>query len=161
MARPSVYTAESADKIISLLTEGQTLREICRNDEELPAESTVRLWVADDREGFAPRYTRAREVGYMVWFDEIIEIADDGSNDWMVRNKGEGESETVVDHEHISRSRERINTRKWALSKALPKLFGDRLDLNAKHDVSDQLADLMRAVDGRTKGLPGKREETK
>jgi hypothetical protein len=35
----------------------------------------------------------------------------------------------------------------------------DRSELNAKHDVSDQLADLMKTVDGRTRGLPSKAAE--
>lgn len=30
--RPSLYTAEAADKILERLAEGQTLKEICRNE---------------------------------------------------------------------------------------------------------------------------------
>ena len=32
----------------------------------------------------------------------------------------------AVDHDHIARARLRVDTRKWLLSKALPKVFGDR-----------------------------------
>lgn len=155
MARPTSYTPELADQICDALASGtKTLRELCR-DEGMPAEATVRGWVLDDREGFAAKYARARELGYHSMFDEIIEIADDGTNDWVERKRENGEgSETVFDHEHLARSKLRVDTRKWALSKALPKMYGDRLDVNAKHDVSDGLADLMKAIDGKTRGLP-------
>lgn len=154
--RPSLYTAEVADKILELLAEGQTLKEICRNDEELPAESTVRLWAVQDREGFKQKYLDAREIGYHAMADEVLDIADDGRNDWMERQNDSGGSTVVADHEHISRSRLRFDARRWLLSKALPKVYGDRLDLNAKHDVADGVAELLRAIDGKTKGLPNK-----
>ena len=127
MARPSSYKSNQAETILSLLCEGRTLREICRTNEKLPGESTVRLWVMDDREGFAARYERARKVGYMSKFDEILEIAEDGSNDWMERRDDKGGTSYVLNGEHVQRSRLRVETLKWALSKALPKLFGDKL----------------------------------
>lgn len=153
--RPSLYTAEAADKILELLAEGQTLREICRNHDDLPVEGTVRLWAVQDREGFRQRYLDAREIGYHAMADEVLEIADDGRNDWTER-QGENGNTVVADHEHISRSRLRFDARRWLLSKALPKVYGDRLDLNAKHDVSDGVAELLKAIDGKTKGLPNK-----
>jgi len=89
----------------------------------MPHDSTVRNWVLDDREGFSAQYARAREIGYMTMADELLEIADDGKNDWMKRN-GEG---SQLNGEHVQRSRLRVDTRKWLLSKALPKVFGDKI----------------------------------
>lgn len=54
--------------------------------------------------------------------EEIQEISDDGSNDWMER-----EGITVADHEHIQRSKLRVDSRKWLLSKMMPKKYGDRV----------------------------------
>lgn len=124
MVYPTSYTADVAAKILELLCEGQTLREICRNNDDLPDESTVRSWALDDRQGFAARYSRAREIGYHTMADEVLEIADDGRNDWMERD-----GRTVPDHEHISRSRLRFDARRWLLSKALPKIYGDKVAL--------------------------------
>lgn len=126
--RPTVYTPETAEEVVRRLAEGETLREICRDD-HMPTEGAVRGWVVDDREGFASRYAHAREAQAMRWADEIAEIADDGSNDWMERNVGDGETITVADHEHIQRSRLRVDTRKWLLSKVLPKVYGDKVEL--------------------------------
>jgi len=36
----------------------------------------------------------------------------------------------VLNSEHINRSRVRIDTRKWLLSKLAPKKYGEKLDLN-------------------------------
>ncbi len=36
----------------------------------------------------------------------------------------------------------------------LPKTYGDRLAVNTRHEASDGVAALMKAIDGRTRGLP-------
>lgn len=118
--RPSDYSAELAAKICSELAEGRSLRDVC-TDDGMPAESTVRGWALEDREGFSAQYARAREIGYHAMADEVLDIADDGRNDWMER-----EGVTSVNGEHISRSRLRFDARRWLLSKALPKIYGDK-----------------------------------
>jgi hypothetical protein len=126
----SKYTPEVADFILEKLAEGVSLREICREHDCAPDESTVRKWALDDVEGFAVRYTRAREIGYHSMADEIFDIADDGRNDWMERtNARTGETDQVPNHENINRSRLRVDSRKWFLSKVLPKIYGDKLAL--------------------------------
>lgn len=124
--RPSAYSAEKAAEICRRLAEGQTLREICR-DEQMPSESTVRGWALDDRDGFSAHYARAREIGYFSMADELLEVADDGRNDWMERQDDNGGTSWQANGEHIQRSRLRVDTRKWMLSKALPKVFGDKI----------------------------------
>lgn len=124
--RPSSYTPEIASRICEMLTSGMTLREVCRA-EGMPAESTVRTWVLDDREGFYAQYAKAREVGYHAMADELVEIADDGKNDWMERQDEDEQRTYVLNGEHVQRSRLRLDTRKWLLSKALPKIYGDKI----------------------------------
>lgn len=110
----------------------------------MPAESTVRLWAAEDREGFSAQYTRAREVGYLAMADETVEISDDGRNDWMERQSEEDKERYVLNGEHVQRSRLRVDTRKWLLSKALPKMFGDKItqELTGKDGGPITTADL-------------------
>jgi hypothetical protein len=124
--RPTLYTQELADEICARLINGESLRSICR-DESKPDERRVREWSQDLKHPFSPQYVRARELGYLKMAEELLEISDDGTNDWMEREGKDGSSHTVVDHEHIARSRLRVDTRKWLLSKALPKVFGDRV----------------------------------
>ncbi|WP_375764222.1 terminase small subunit protein [Bradyrhizobium sp. Pha-3] len=127
--RPTAYTPEIATVILQRLTEGQTLRAVCR-DESLPSESTVRTWAMDNREGFGDRYKTAREIGYHAMADEVLELADDGRNDW-IEQQGEGDQKIYkLNGEHVQRSRLRFDARRWLLSKALPKIYGDKVALS-------------------------------
>lgn len=124
MARPSDYSPELAAEICKRLAETGNLREVCRAD-DMPPESTVRLWALDDREGFAAQYARAREIGYLSMADETLEISDDSSGDAIV------DEETGVarpNTEFVARSRLKVDTRKWLLSKVLPKVYGDKVE---------------------------------
>lgn len=127
--RSSSFTAALAEVICERLSIGQSLREICR-DPKMPGLTTVMAWVRDNEE-FQKQYARAREIQAEYLVDEIIAIADDGTNDWMLRQTVEGE-ETVLRLEHINRSRLRIDARKWAASKMAPKKYGDKFE----HDVN-------------------------
>lgn len=124
----SKFTRKIADTILERLADGETLRAICRT-EGMPPESTVRNWAMDDVDGFAAQYARAREIGYHSMADELLDISDDGQNDWMMRNAEDNPS-WEVNGEHMQRSRLRVDTRKWLLSKALPKVYGDKLDVS-------------------------------
>jgi hypothetical protein len=120
--RPSIFSEELATRICERLAAGETLRAICR-DEDMPAESTVRAWAANSEHPISAQYARAREIGYQGLADELLEIADDGRNDKFSDDDGH----VTVDHDVIARSRLRVDTRKWLLSKALPKVYGDKL----------------------------------
>lgn len=123
--RPAAYAPQVADEILQLLAEGLSLSEICRR-EDMPARSTVNLWVAHDTEGFADRYARARDAQAERYAEEIIEISDDGTNDWVARRQGD-ETITAADHEHIQRSKLRVDSRKWLMARMAPKRYGDRM----------------------------------
>lgn len=130
--RPSLYTPELAALICKRLADGMTLREVCKAD-DMPVESTVRNWALIDYEGFFAHYAKAREIGYHAMADETIDIADNAKNDWMERNS-DYEAGWIANGEHITRSRLRIDTRKWLLSKALPKIYGDKVLMGSDPD---------------------------
>ena len=118
--RPVRFSSAIAAGICARLAAGETLRAICR-DRSLPAEAVVRGW-AIDRPRFAAAYQRAREAGYATLADQLLEIADDSSTDTCVDDKGKARPAT----EAVQRSRLRVDTRKWLLAKALPRIRGDR-----------------------------------
>lgn len=124
MGRPSTFTPEIAAKICEELAAGLSLRAICRKD-GMPPESTVRQWEIDNVEGFAAQSARARETGCHSMADECLEIADDGSNDWMKSNKPD-DNGYVLNGEHVQRAKLRIDTRMRLLGKWLPKVYGDK-----------------------------------
>lgn len=145
MGRPSSYTRETADQICALLAGGESLRDICR-DEDMPPESTVRGWVVDDVDAFSARYTRARDIGLDCENDAMLDVARNGANDYKLVSRGEGQPELVPDHEHIARSRLIVDTMKWRLSKMAPKRYGDRLELAGDPDapIKVSVADVLR-----------------
>lgn len=126
--RPSSWTPEIADEICRRTAEGETLNEICRDD-HMPARKTVNEWSIHDYNGFSAIYARAKDDQLEFWAQEIVTIAEDGSNDWQDRQLKNGDSIRVVDREHVERSKLRIDTRKWLLAKLKPRKYGDRVAL--------------------------------
>jgi hypothetical protein len=81
---------------------------------------------------FREQYARARESQADYYAEEIIQISDDGTNDWMERRseaeKGAGvDTGWVLNGEHVQRSRLRVDARKWYAGKLAPKKYGDKL----------------------------------
>lgn len=130
-----MYTQATADAICKRLAEGESLRAICRSI-DIP-ESTVRNWEMS-HEQFAAQSARAREIGCHSMADEMLEIADDGTNDWMKRAESKGGG-YEVNGEHIQRSRLRIDTRMRLLGKWLPKVYGDKTDVNLSASVTVEI----------------------
>lgn len=124
--RPTDYCSELADTICERIADGQSVREICR-DPDMPAMSAVFRWIATHEE-FKEQYVLAREAQAQFLAEEILDIADDGTNDWMERHDKEGEAIGWRENgEAMQRSRLRVDTRKWVLSKLLPKKYGDKI----------------------------------
>lgn len=125
MGRPEVFTKDLGDVVCERLSAGESMRSIAR-DPKMPGITTMFKWIRTDKE-FAAQYDRAKEESADAIYEEIIEIADDGSNDWM-ENNGDDASKAAykVMGESIQRSRLRVDTRKWMASKMKPKRYGDR-----------------------------------
>ncbi len=126
--RPSSYTQELADKICSQLAEGISLRTVCL-DEDMPCKATVFNWLRTNKD-FLDQYARAKEESADAMSEDILDIADDGTNDWMWIKRG-GEDVQVPDNEVLQRSRLRVDTRKWIMSKMKPKKYGDKMDVTS------------------------------
>lgn len=146
--RPSLYTEELAARICERLALGETLRAICRDD-GMPSHTTVLDWTKSN-EAFSDQYARSREAGYGLMADELLEIADDGRNDTYLIDEETGAR--GVDHDVIARSRLRVDTRKWLLSKALPKVYGDRQTHEVELSANAQLLALIEGRLGRARG---------
>ena len=123
--RKSSYTDALARVILDRLAGGESLRAICRDPKIAVSEATVRAWsrgLNGSDETFPAQYAQARDDGHRVWFDEMIEIAD--------------EAGALESGHQVQAARLQVDTRKWALSKMLPREFGDRIDVNQSGDVS-------------------------
>lgn len=110
--RLSIYSEEIASEVLERLANGESLNAICKDD-HLPVRSVIYKWVVDDREGFADRYARARDVQLHGMADDLAEISDAG----------------VMDMVDVQKNRLRVDTRKWLLSKLMPKTYGDKTQM--------------------------------
>ena len=135
MGRPSDYSPEIADIICERIADGVSLREICRT-EDMPSKAAVFRWLAAHAD-FRDQYARAREAQADALADELLDIADDGDNDWMERKGEDGQSLGWRENgEAIQRSRLRVDTRKWIASKLKPKKYGDKLAVGGDEEGS-------------------------
>jgi hypothetical protein len=150
--RPTRYTAEIAERILAELSAGRTLSDVC-GDPGMPSDRTVLNWVARDRHGFKARYQTAREAGCYAMADQIIDIADGRRNPVMPPGE-DGGMVAVPDPDDIHRSRLRCDMRRWLVARLLPKRFGSKPVLDPDPPPRDTLAELLKEIDGQSRGLP-------
>ena len=122
--RPTIYSKKLTDEICRRIAEGESLRALVA-DPKMPSASTICRWLLDDdKKDFWEQYAHARNVQAELMFEELLEIAD--KSDDIVRGGAEKKSGAFAQNQRL-----RVDTRKWYLSKVLPKKFGDKLDLTS------------------------------
>lgn len=129
--RPSDYTPEVATAICEQLIGGDSLRTICKAD-GMPDPATVYRWLAkEENSAFREQYARAREWQMEAMGEEALEIADDSSNDTILKELpgGNGQTVEIENREWVSRSKLRVETRKWFMSQLAPKKYGPNMTL--------------------------------
>lgn len=109
------------------LSEGKTAASFCRQD-GMPSVSTLARWTGKDK-SFAERVARARDVGFGVIAEDCLRIADDGSGDVIVDDKGNER----VNSEFVARSKLRIETRLKLLACWDPRRYGAKVE----HSLSE------------------------
>jgi hypothetical protein len=123
------YNSEAADRVCELLIEGLSLRKICEM-EGMPSRRAIFYWLEKNEE-FRQRYELARGLQAEAMSHELLEIADDSSKDFIITEDGR----EVVNHEAINRSRLRVDTRKFLMSKLLPRKYGDKIQVDGGVDI--------------------------
>lgn len=126
---PESVKSSQIDQIIERISNGEPLRQICRN-EGMPSWRTVYDWLDADKE-FATRFAHARELGEEAISQECFAIADDGRSDMYL----DGDGRERFDTEHIQRSKLRIETRLKLLAKWNPKKWGEKLAIGGAPEL--------------------------
>lgn len=149
---PISYTPEIGQEICARLMEGESLVKIC-TDPTLPTRRTVMNWLNNAKMvEFHEMYKRAREVQAEGFVDEIWEILNDDSEDYVMMEDKKGRLVMRPNHEHVQRTRMRIDAIKWYAGKVRPSVYGERV--TQQHDVTGDLADLLKGVSNKDNGLP-------
>lgn len=132
--RPTTYTIEIADMICDRIAKGESLARIT-TPKNMPQPSTVYKWLSEIPE-FSDKYDKAKQECAELYAEQILEIADEGVNDFNEKLDPDGNIiGWQVNKEHVQRSRLRVDARKWVAAKLKPKKFGERVQQD--HTSSD------------------------
>lgn len=143
--RPSFLTPELFESVTQLIASGKTLK-YCAETLNF-SESNFRFALANDSQ-LAAAWALAKQQQADALEDDLLVIADDRSQDVIERTLKNGETVEVQNSEFIARSKVRIDTRKWLMSKINPKKYGERLEVDQKvtHEVGDSVQSLFGAI---------------
>ena len=125
---PRTFDREKITEAFGMIASGETLAHACKTVGL--NERSLKSWILENTGGIYPAYARARELRVMGMADEIIAIADDSRGDTTTRRDSQGNEYEVPDNEWIARSKLRVDTRRWIMSKVSPKEYGDKVDTN-------------------------------
>lgn len=116
------YTPELGKKICESIMDGKSVKYAAESNGL--TERVIYKWANGfgSDEGFVHDYIRAQEIRADRMAEELLDIADDSANDFIVDDDGN----MKVDHEAIHRARLRIDTRKFLMSKMKSFKYGDK-----------------------------------
>ena len=150
VGRPSKYTPEMVELICErVATHECGLTRLTELYDDIPDRVTINIWRRKYPE-FRSKYAQAKCEQLEFITEDILEIADDASNDWMeFYDKQNDCAGWKVNGEHIQRSRLRIDARKWLACKLVPKVYGELV--KEQSNPQDTLSKVRELVDGYNK----------
>ncbi len=148
---PTIRTPEYATAICDALRDGtKSLRKVCA---ELNIDSSgVLQWALDDPDGFGQQYRNARYLGYLAMADDLVETAETPLECIIETEEIEGPSpdggrqllsKKIKRGDMVAHRKLIVDTKKWVLSRVLPKIYGDKVSI--EHTGSVSLEDRLRA----------------
>lgn len=149
------FNQEVADEFCLRMALGETVSNIHR-DENMPSPKVLFKW-RHLHPDFEIQYTRAREDQMHTWSDQIVTLIDDAEPANKITVKLDSadlkriEADGYVTFEYkwtfLKHAIAKVDVRKWLMSKVLPKVFGDRLQVDATHTVENKDdAEMMHAL---------------
>lgn len=146
MGRPTKYTPEMAKQICELRADGKSLRQVCREVEI--HISSIYEWRSKHPE-FSEQYAQASIQGWESIAEDLLDISDNSTNDWMESNNPDNPG-YKYNGDAAARSRLRVDTRKWLLSKMVPKMYGDKVTQDITTDGTIHVKSTVRSVSSKS-----------
>ncbi len=133
--RPSTYTTELAKEICDTISSSSKgTKTLCKENPHWPSQATLFTWLKNN-EDFSEQYAQAKRMQIELLVDEILEIADDSSNDCVINEQGT----PVFSNTMVTRAKLQIDTRKWLACKLLPRVYGNKLEnIHALSDTNQK-----------------------
>lgn len=145
----SLRTSENAQRICEGVIQGRKLWEIAV-EIGWRSHASILMWVAQDPE-FEAAFRRAKVAWADAMAEEIIDIADNDSQDWIKRVGRRGQEYEVPNKEVVMRSRLRIDARLKMMAAYAPHRYGQKVEV--EHDVSDAFAERLVRARARVEAL--------
>lgn len=147
------YTPQLAQKLCQRIMMGESLTQICK-DPKFPSKMVVCKWLSLPAYAeFREAYYHARRVQAEFLVDQVFDIVNDTTDDWIETYNKKGEPNGFKpNNEAIQRSKLKADTIKWYAGKMIPRIYGEHIDVT--HDVGGDLAELLRGASNQTTGLP-------
>lgn len=118
--RPTIYSTKLAEEICNkIASTSDGLKKLCAENPHWPNKDTIFSWLKNNKD-FSDQYARAKRSQIECVVDELLEIADNDSNDSMVNADGQ----IIINSQAVQRARLRVDTRKWLACKLVPKIYG-------------------------------------
>jgi len=115
--RPSIYSQELADRILTEYGKGRSIREICEQD-DMPDRMTLWRW-RNEKPDFATALARAREANAETIEDQISDIEQR-----VLAEKVNPQAANVV-----------LSSMRWRARVLHPKRYGDKAEVEHKGEV--------------------------
>lgn len=136
--RPTKYNDTLANEICDTISSSSKgTKKLCFEHSHWPCQDTLFTWLKAYPE-FSEQYAQAKICQIELLVDEILEISDDTSQDQYVNELGA----LVPNTPAINRARLKIDTRKWLASKLVPKVYGNKIDIENNSSMSEELRQL-------------------
>lgn len=136
--RPTRYSAAIGQEICdAIASSSKGTKRLCEDNSHWPCQDTLFTWLKKYPE-FSEQYAQAKICQIELLVDEILEISDDASQDQYVNELGV----LVPNSPAINRARLKVDTRKWLASKLVPKVYGNKIDIEGDNSMSEELRQL-------------------
>jgi hypothetical protein len=126
------WPIERIEEMLLEIALGSTNKQAAKKLELLPDELEQFMRIVFRDPELKQLYDDARQMQAESWSDEMVEISEDSTGDVSVDKTGK----LKIDFECVNRSKLRVDTLKWLMSRLHHERFGDRI----KQDVSGSLS---------------------
>lgn len=143
--RPTKYNMALGQEICdTIASSSRGTKRLCTENPHWPCQDTLFTWLRKYPD-FTEQYARAKIFQVELLVDEILEISDDASQDKYVNEQGV----LVSNNQSINRARLKVDARKWIACKLVPKVYGNKIDIESDGGMSEELRQLSANLDAK------------
>ena len=154
----SKFPADITTIICQKVMSGTPMHKIS-GEEGMPCRATISRWLNTDPH-FMKMYLDAARVSVLMDADRMQAIADGETvyEEFLTTDEdGNDVVKKLAKVEPVDRARLRLQTIQWRATKLLPKIFGDKVELET--GLGDSLDKLLTEISNRGHSLPGPAEK--